>query len=60
MQTLLSLVSLIQTLVPQLLDLIGQAVTATTTGDQTTLDAIHARALAVANAMAPAGAGALA
>ena len=55
MDKVLQIVSLISTLVPQLFGLVEQAVQAATTNDQATLDALHAQALAAANAFAPAG-----
>ncbi len=54
MTTLLAIAQLVGTLVPQLLGLVTQAIQATTTNDQAALDALHAQALAAADALKPA------
>lgn len=52
--TALAIAQLVATLVPQLLSLVTRAIQANATGDQATLDALHAQARAAADALAPA------
>jgi uncharacterized protein YmfQ (DUF2313 family) len=54
--TLAVIVQLIGSLLPQLAGLLNQAVLANATNDQASLDAIHAKARAMADALKPAGA----
>jgi hypothetical protein len=56
MATLLSIAQLVETLLPQALSLITQAIAAVQTNDQATLDSLHAQAVAAAEALKPAGA----
>jgi len=55
MASLLTIAQLVGAVVPQLLGLVTQAIAADSTGDQTTLDALHAQAIAAANALKPVG-----
>ena len=56
MTQLLAILTIINTLVPQLLALGQQALEAFKTNDQATLDALHAQAIAMADSLKPAGA----
>lgn len=56
MPTLLSILTVIGPLLTQLTGIVSRAIEASTTNDQTTLDALHAEAIAMADALKPAGA----
>ena len=56
MTNLLSILTVIGPLLTQLSGMVAQAVAASVTNDQATLDALHAEALAMANSLKPAGA----
>ena len=53
--TLETILTLVGPLFGNLASLIGNAIKASTTNDQATLDTLHAQALAAANALRPAG-----
>lgn len=50
-----AIAELVAQLAPGLINLVSQAYAAETAGDQATLDALRAQAVAAANAMRPAG-----
>ena len=56
MTALLAIFQLAATVLPQWSALITQAIAAHQAGDQATLDALHAQAVAAADALKPAGA----
>jgi hypothetical protein len=56
MTAVLAIFQIISQLLPQIAALGSQAIAAHTAGDQATLDAIHDRAVAMAEAMKPDGA----
>ncbi len=56
MVQVLAILQIIQALVPGLLSLGTQAIAAFQTNDQATLDALHAQAIAAADALKPPGA----
>ena len=57
MASILTIADLVGTLVPQLLSLVTQAIAADgSNNDQATLDALHTKALAAADALKPVGA----
>lgn len=56
MATLASILSVIGPLLSQLSSIITNAIVANATKDQATLDALHVQALAIADALKPAGA----
>ena len=55
MANLLSILGIVGPLLSQLTGIVTQAIAASTTNDQATLDALHAEALALANSLKPAG-----
>ncbi len=55
MASLLTILAAVAPLFSQLSGIVSQAVAASTTGDQATLDALHAQATAMADALRPAG-----
>lgn len=59
MATLEMILTLIGPLFGQLAGLVTQAIAASTTNDQATLDALHAQAIAAADALRPVGTAAL-
>jgi hypothetical protein len=56
MGSLLSILTVLGPMLTQLSGIVVQAVTASTTNDQATLDALHAQALSMADALKPASA----
>lgn len=54
--TLLNITSLVTTLLPQITGLLADAKAAVDANDPAALDAVHARAVAAADALKPAGA----
>ena len=54
--TIETILAIVGPLISQLAGYITKAITASTTGDQATLDALHTEALAMADALKPAGA----
>lgn len=56
MPTLLSILTVIGPLLTQLTGIVSRAIQASTTNDQATLDALHAEAIAMADALKPVGA----
>ena len=56
MANLLSILTIIGPLLTQLSGIVTQALAASATNDQATLDTLHAEALAMADALRPAGA----
>jgi hypothetical protein len=56
MGNLLSILTIVGPLLTQLSAIVTQAIAASATSDQATLDALHAEALALANSLEPAGA----
>jgi type II secretory pathway component PulL len=55
MATVLAILNIIGPLLAQLSTIGANAIQAAQTNDQATLDALHAQAIAAANALAPAG-----
>lgn len=56
MTSLLSILTVIGPLLTQISGIVTQAIAASATNDQATLDALHAEALAMADSLKPAGA----
>jgi hypothetical protein len=56
MGSVLSILAALGPLLSQLTDIVNQAVAASTSNDQATLDALHAKAVALADSLKPAGA----